>query len=96
VPNKSSNSEWRDLGGDPAPLFCTGETSPGVLYPDVESSVLRIWGPVGTLAELDSKISPGDGTSLREWADRARAVQPEEEKAPGRREHGLSVSKGEL
>jgi len=96
VPNKSSNSEWRDLGGDPAPLLCTGETSPGVLYPEVESTVQRRRGPVGTHPEKDSKNSPGDGTSLREWADRARAVQPEEEKAPGRREHGLSVSKGEL
>jgi len=26
-------------GGDPAPPLCTGEVSPGVLCPDVESSV---------------------------------------------------------
>ena len=29
-------------GGDPAPLFCHGETSPGVLHLDVESSVQEV------------------------------------------------------
>jgi len=37
----------QDEGGDPAPLFCTGEDTPGVLCPDVESSVQERHGPVG-------------------------------------------------
>ena len=31
-------------GGDPAPLLCTGETSPGVLHPDEEFSVQKRHG----------------------------------------------------
>ena len=34
-------------GGVPAPLLCTGEASPGMLHPDVESSVWGKQGPVG-------------------------------------------------
>ena len=35
-------------GGDPAPLLCAGEASPGVLCLDVESSAQESHGPVGT------------------------------------------------
>jgi len=38
-------------GGDPAPLLCAGGTSPGVLYPDVETSAQEICGPVGMWLE---------------------------------------------
>jgi len=37
-------------GYDPAPLFCAGETSPGVLHPDVELSVQKRRGPVGAMS----------------------------------------------
>ena len=34
-------------GGDPAPLLCAGETSPGLLHLDIESSVQERHRPVG-------------------------------------------------
>ena len=51
-------------GGDPAPLFCTGETSPGVLCPDVESSVQGRHRPVGVRPEKGLRNDPRNGTSL--------------------------------
>jgi len=36
----ASNKAWSaGQGGDPAPLLCSGETLPGVLHLDVNSSV---------------------------------------------------------
>ena len=55
-------------GGDPAPLRC--ETSPGVLHPDVESSVQEKRGAVGVHPE-GHKSDLRDGTSPYE--DRPRA-----------------------
>ena len=81
-------------GGDPAPLLCTGETSSGVLPPDVESSVQERHGASGVCPEEGHKNDPGDGMPpLEEQTERAGAVQPEEEKAPERPDSGLSVSK---
>ena len=51
-------------GGDPDPLLCTGEISPGVLCPDVESSVQERHGPVGVHPEEGHKNDPRDGTPL--------------------------------
>ena len=49
-------------GGDPTPLLCTGEASPGVLHPDVESSVQERHEPVGARPEEGYKNHPRDGT----------------------------------
>mgnify|MGYP001860403718 FL=1 len=67
--------------GDLVPLLCTGEASPGILHPDVESSVQERRGPVGVHPEESHKNDPKDGTPLlQEQAERARAVKPEKEK----------------
>ena len=49
-------------GGDPAPLLCTGEILPGVLHPDVESSVQWRCGPVRARSEEGYKNDLSDGT----------------------------------
>lgn len=43
-------------GGDPAPLLCDGEASPGTLSPDVESSVQETHRPVGAHPEDEQKL----------------------------------------
>ena len=43
-------------GGDPAPLLCAGETSPGVLHPGVEYSVKERQSPVGAQPEQGQMI----------------------------------------
>ncbi len=53
-------------GGDPAPLFCTGEASPGVLHPNGESSVEERHGLIGTHPEEGHGNDPRDGTPLFE------------------------------
>jgi len=84
-------------GGDAAPLLCADEISPGVLHPDGESSVQERREAVGVCPEEGHKNNPRDGTPpLCGQAERAGAVQPGEEKALGRPESGLSVSKGGL
>lgn len=50
--------------GEPAPLLCTGETSPGVLPSDLESSVKEGYAPVGAHPEEDHKSDSRDGTPL--------------------------------
>lgn len=42
-------------GGDSVPLFCTGESSPGVLHLDVESLVQEGHRPVGAHPEEGHK-----------------------------------------
>ena len=77
------------------PNISAGETSPGVLNPDVESSVQERHGPVGACPEEGQRNDPTDGTPLL-WgqAERVGVVQPGKEKATGRSESCLSVSKG--
>ena len=70
-------------GGDPASLLCAGEASPGVLCPDVESSLQERHGSVGMCPEEGHQNDSRDGTLLLgEQATRAGAVNLE--KAPGR------------
>ena len=69
----------------------------GTQHPDVESSVKDVHGPVGVNPEQGHRNDPMDGTPLLQGqAERAGAVQHGEEKALGRPERGLSVSKGGL
>ena len=51
-------------GGDPASLLCASEASPGVLHPDVESSVQERHGPIGAHPEKGHKKDPWNGTPL--------------------------------
>ena len=80
-------------GGDPAPLYCA-------VRPHLQccvqmwSSQCRRCGSVGALPGEDHKNDPRDGTPLYEDRLRAGAVQPGEEKAQGRPESSLGVSKG--
>ena len=53
-------------GCDPASLLCGGEASPGVLLPDVESSVQERCGPVGVHPEEGHKKDLRNGTPLCE------------------------------
>ena len=46
------------------PLLCADEASPGVVCPDVESSVQEIQGSVGVHPEEDHKNGARDGTPL--------------------------------
>lgn len=86
-PKQRGQQSWRGS----APLPCAGETLPGALHPDVESSVQERHGPVGVQPERDVK----DGTASCEDGLSGGAVQPAEEKAlVGRAENGLSVPKG--
>ena len=84
-------------GGDPAPLLCTGEASPGLLHPDVESSVQERHRPVGACQEEGHKNDQrGVKPLLLGLSQRAGAVQPREGKAPRRPGISPSISKGEL
>ena len=78
-------------------LPCAAETSPGVLHPDVGSSVQERHGPVGACPEEEHKSDSRDGTPLlRGQAEGAGAVQPGEDKALGRPDSSLLVSKERL
>ena len=52
-------------GVDPAPLLCAVEASPGVLHPDVESSVQERNGPVEGHPKEGHKNDPRNVTPLR-------------------------------
>ena len=56
------NCGQQGKGGDLAPLLWAGETSPGVMPPDVECSVQERHGPVGVPPEKNHKNGTRDGT----------------------------------
>jgi len=81
-------------GGDSAPLLCSGETSPGVLCPALEPPAQEGHEPFGVGPEKGNENDQGDGAPLRRGqAERVGALQPGEEKAPGRPYCGLPVLK---
>lgn len=62
--------------GDPDPILCAGEISPGILHPDVESSVEERCEPIGVHPEDGHKKDPKDGAPLLcGQAERVGAVQ---------------------
>lgn len=76
-----------------ASLLCTGETSPGVLHPDVETSVQERHGAAAVCPEQGHENGPRDRTPPWEGRLGAGAVQPREGKAAGRVERSLSTAK---
>ena len=67
-------------GGDPAKLLCAGEASPGVLHPDMESSVQERHIPAGIHPEEGHKNYPSERTPpLPGQVERSGAVQPGED-----------------
>ena len=50
--------------GDLTPLLCTGESSPGVLHPDIKSSVQESHRPIGVHPEDGHKNDPRERTPL--------------------------------
>jgi len=60
------------MRSDPAPLLCAGEASPGVLHPDVKSSVQERHGAVGVHPEEGHQNDPRDGTAP--YKDRLREL----------------------
>jgi len=66
-------------GGDSAPLLHSGDTSSGVLCPDLEPPVPEGYGAVGVAPEEGHKDDPRAGAPLLgEKARRVGAVQPGE------------------
>jgi len=60
----ASTAVWpAGQGSDPALLLYTGEASPGVLHPDVESSVQERHGAIGGCPEEGHRNDSQDGTS---------------------------------
>ena len=72
--------------GNPTPLLCAGETSSGVLHPDVESSVQERHGLIERIQRRATKRFQGMKNLSYEGRLRAGAVQME------KRREGCEVS----
>ena len=95
VPWAALKEPWPAGRGRSSSQYCAGEATPGVLHPDVETSVQERCGLDGVCPEEGHKNGRRDGTPfLQGQAERAGAVQSVEEKALGRPDSDLSVSKG--
>ena len=78
-------------GGDSAPLLRSGETLPGVLCPALEPPAQHRHGPVGAGPEEATEKIRGLEHLSSDKRRRVGAVQPGEEKAPGRPYSSLPV-----
>jgi len=78
MPLAASPAVWaQGERGDSTPLFCSGETPPGVLCPALEPSAQDRPGAVGAGPEEAPAMIRGAGTPLLGGkAGRAGAVQP--------------------
>ena len=83
--------------GDSAPLLCSCETPPGVLHPVLGPAAEEGHRAVGVGPEEVHEDDQRAGAPLL-WAqsERARALQPGDEKAPGGPNSRLSVPEGSL
>ena len=63
-PGLHQEKSGQQTQGDPAPLLCTGEASPRVPCPDVESIAQERHGPAEVHPEKGHKNDPQNGTSL--------------------------------
>ena len=84
-------------GGDSTPLLCSRETPPGVLRPVLVSPAQEGHGVVGAGSEEDHKNDQRAGAPpLWGQTERAGALQPGGETAPGGPDSILSVPEGIL
>ena len=81
-------------GGDLTPLLCTGEASPGVLCPDVESSLHEKCGHVRQCAEKDHRNARDTAPLLQGQTESWGHSAGEKKKVLARPDSGFPYLKG--